>query len=196
MKKVYRSRRTKVLGGVAAGLAEYFDIDVTIMRLVFALLLVTNPNMIIGYVLAWIIIPEEPAEVATEPSPARPAGDAVERRDEHPGEAGMTADEIVKSRGLEAPPFGTHAAVNVDFQTTEESKAPGQETSPKASQADGSTDRNRQFFGFVLIAIGAVVLLKRFFPSFAWSLSLISRGWPVIIILAGIAIILNAVRGR
>lgn len=60
MKRVYRSRSTRILGGVAGGLADYFNIDVTIMRLAFAFLLVTLPNSFVAYIVAWIIIPEEP----------------------------------------------------------------------------------------------------------------------------------------
>ena len=66
MRKLYRSRRTKLLGGVAAGFAEYFAIDVTIMRLLFALIAVTIPSAVLAYVLAWIIIPEDPHERSEE----------------------------------------------------------------------------------------------------------------------------------
>ncbi|MEC9488803.1 MAG: PspC domain-containing protein, partial [Halanaerobium sp.] len=37
-KKIYRSRRDRVLGGVCGGIAEYFDIDVILVRLLFVLL--------------------------------------------------------------------------------------------------------------------------------------------------------------
>ena len=64
MKKLYRSRTSRVIGGVAAGLAEYFDVDVTVMRLAFALLAVIFPSMILAYIIAWIIIPEAPSGYA------------------------------------------------------------------------------------------------------------------------------------
>ena len=62
-KKLYRSQSRKMLGGVCGGLGDYFDIDVTLIRLVFvALSLVTAIiPMVIFYLIAWIIIPvEEP----------------------------------------------------------------------------------------------------------------------------------------
>ncbi|MGB7295729.1 MAG: PspC domain-containing protein [Candidatus Aminicenantales bacterium] len=62
-KKLYRSQARKMLGGVCAGLGDYFDIDVTLVRLIFvALALVTAIiPMMIFYLIAWIIIPvEEP----------------------------------------------------------------------------------------------------------------------------------------
>lgn len=59
-KKLYRSKSQKMLAGVCGGLAEYFDVDVTIIRLLMAGLgLVTAIlPMFFFYIIAWIIIPE------------------------------------------------------------------------------------------------------------------------------------------
>jgi len=60
-KKLYRSSEQRMIAGICGGLAEYFDIDVNIMRLLFvaiSLLSVLFP-MVIFYIIAWIIVPEE-----------------------------------------------------------------------------------------------------------------------------------------
>ncbi len=60
-KKLYRSSKQRMIAGICGGLAEYFDIDVNIMRLLFvaiSLLSVVFP-MVIFYIIAWIIVPEE-----------------------------------------------------------------------------------------------------------------------------------------
>jgi phage shock protein C len=62
-KRLFRSQARKMLGGICGGLGEYFEIDVTLIRLVFvAISLVTAIiPMVIFYLIAWIIIPiEEP----------------------------------------------------------------------------------------------------------------------------------------
>lgn len=59
-KKLYRSRTNKMLGGVCAGLGDYFGIDPTIIRLLCALFFLMGGAGIIVYILAWIIIPEAP----------------------------------------------------------------------------------------------------------------------------------------
>ncbi|MFZ5351732.1 MAG: PspC domain-containing protein [Bacillota bacterium] len=62
-KKLYRSRTKRTLAGVCGGLEDYFNIDVTIIRLVWVLL--TIPGIVFGvlaYVIAAFIIPEEPIE--------------------------------------------------------------------------------------------------------------------------------------
>jgi len=58
-KKLYRSLHRKILGGVCGGLADYFDLDVSLVRLIFvgiALITALVP-MVIFYLIAWIIIP-------------------------------------------------------------------------------------------------------------------------------------------
>lgn len=60
-KKLHRSSKQRMIAGICGGLAEYFDMDVNIMRLLFvaiSLLSVLFP-MVIFYIIAWIIVPEE-----------------------------------------------------------------------------------------------------------------------------------------
>lgn len=59
-KKLYRSCKDKVLGGVAGGLGEYFEVDATLIRLVIALLFLSGVGFV-AYLLAWIIIPMDPS---------------------------------------------------------------------------------------------------------------------------------------
>jgi phage shock protein C len=60
-KKLYRSQSRKMLGGVCGGLAEYFDIDISLVRLIFIGISIVTAiiPMLIFYVIAWIIIPAE-----------------------------------------------------------------------------------------------------------------------------------------
>jgi phage shock protein C len=60
-KKLFRSTKQKMLGGVCGGLAEYFDLDVSLVRLIFvgvALLSAILP-MVLFYLIAWLVIPIE-----------------------------------------------------------------------------------------------------------------------------------------
>lgn len=59
-KKLYRSCKDKILGGVAGGLGEYFEIDPTLIRLVFALAFLSGFGFV-AYLIAWIIIPLDPS---------------------------------------------------------------------------------------------------------------------------------------
>jgi phage shock protein PspC (stress-responsive transcriptional regulator) len=58
-KKLYRSSKDRMLGGVAAGLAEYFEIDPTIVRVLFVVTLFLGGTGVIAYIILWMIVPEE-----------------------------------------------------------------------------------------------------------------------------------------
>ncbi len=57
-KRLYRSRN-KMIGGVCGGLAEYFGMDPSILRIVVTILalLTTVAPVVLGYIVAWIVIP-------------------------------------------------------------------------------------------------------------------------------------------
>ena len=58
-KKLFRSEKNKMIGGVCAGCGDYFDIDYTLVRLIFVALALGTAifPMLIFYVVAWIVIP-------------------------------------------------------------------------------------------------------------------------------------------
>ena len=58
-KQLQRLRKGRVVAGVCAGLADYFGVDATLVRLAFALLAVFGGAGILFYLVAWMIIPEE-----------------------------------------------------------------------------------------------------------------------------------------
>jgi phage shock protein C len=58
-KRLYRSRTERVIGGVCAGLGEYFGVDPTIVRIAAVLLALANGVGVVAYVILWIIVPEE-----------------------------------------------------------------------------------------------------------------------------------------
>jgi|YelNatPaOPRAMG01_1025707.scaffolds.fasta_scaffold04340_14 phage shock protein C len=61
-KKLYRSRKQRILAGVCGGIAEYFNVDPVIIRLIMILLVFANGLGILFYIIAAIIIPENPEE--------------------------------------------------------------------------------------------------------------------------------------
>ena len=61
-KRLYRSRKDKILAGICGGVGKYLDIDPIIIRLIFIVLLLTVGSGILIYLIAWIIIPLEPED--------------------------------------------------------------------------------------------------------------------------------------
>src|SRR4051812_29782042 len=67
-RKLVRPRATRKAAGVCAGFAEYFDIDVTLIRIVWLILaILTVPVLFIVYGVCWIVIPEEPLMLVAAP---------------------------------------------------------------------------------------------------------------------------------
>lgn len=68
MKRLYRSETDKKIGGVCSGIGELMDVDPTIVRLVVILVALATGviPMLIGYIVAWIIIP--PGKPSTPPA--------------------------------------------------------------------------------------------------------------------------------
>lgn len=59
-KRLYRSRTEKMIAGVCGGLANYYGIDPTIVRLAFVVIGLAVGSGILAYLILWLIIPLEP----------------------------------------------------------------------------------------------------------------------------------------
>jgi phage shock protein C len=57
-RKLYRSRKDKVIGGVCGGLGEYFDIDPSLIRLLWVVVVFMGGSGVFIYIILWIVLPE------------------------------------------------------------------------------------------------------------------------------------------
>lgn len=60
-RKLYRSRQDRMIGGVCGGIAEYFNIDPTLVRLLAVASIFLAGSAILAYVIAWVVVPEQPS---------------------------------------------------------------------------------------------------------------------------------------
>ncbi|MGE5401336.1 MAG: PspC domain-containing protein [Ignavibacteriales bacterium] len=94
--RLYRSRTDKMLAGVAGGIAEYFDIDPVIVRIIFVVaVLTTGPIGLLAYILFWIVVPYREDVVVS------PAGTYQTAQEPVSGEA---------APGQETPKAGVHVS--------------------------------------------------------------------------------------
>ena len=61
-KKLYRSNANKNVAGVCGGLAEYLNMDATIVRLIWALLIFCAGTGLLAYIVCALVIPEKPTD--------------------------------------------------------------------------------------------------------------------------------------
>ncbi len=151
-KKLYRSNKDKMLGGVAGGLAEYFAIDPTLVRIIFVVSLFAGGAGVLAYIILWMVVPEEPFAFA---SPNAGAGST-------PGTENIPGNE--SGTGTGSP--------------DEEKTQPGYN---KYYQAMAEQKHKRSsIFGVVLVAVGLLFLLDNFIPRIHfgdfWPLLLVAVG--------------------
>lgn len=59
-KRLYRSNTNKMLGGVCGGIAEYFNVDPTIIRLAWVLFCALGGSGVLAYLIMAIVVPQAP----------------------------------------------------------------------------------------------------------------------------------------
>jgi phage shock protein C len=70
-KRLYRSTTDRMVAGVCTGLAEYFNVDPTLVRLLFVIFALAGGPGLLAYIVLWLVVPEEPT--AAPPPPPPPA---------------------------------------------------------------------------------------------------------------------------
>lgn len=95
-KRLYRSN-DRVLGGVCGGIAEYFGIDASLVRIAWVILTLAAGSGILLYLLAWLIIP--PSPYAASPAPGGQAAPSASTSPsysaQHPTNSGLIVVAII-----------------------------------------------------------------------------------------------------
>jgi phage shock protein C len=86
-KKLYRSKKDHMIAGVCGGIAEYFDIDSTLVRLLTVLFVLLGGAGVAVYVIAWIVIPKNTEQVSD---------DKLDKREESKKKIKKGAEEVVE----------------------------------------------------------------------------------------------------
>lgn len=172
MKRLYRSRSNAVLGGVCGGIADYFSIDPTIVRLVWLITVFMGGAGILVYLVAWIIIPpidrwDDDWEWSTRARRGQPA-----------------AREAPDGPSRSDPPAAKPASPELSPRSSPESSpASSLESSPEAA-------RGHRTGGLVLIVVGGFLLLRNFVPELH-----LGRFWPLLLIGIGLWLVWRAAKG-
>lgn len=157
--RLYRSGREKMIGGVCGGLAEYFNVDVTLVRLITLVAFFMGGVGFLAYLVAWIIVPLNPDH-------------QVYGRPMHKGSYGGEQDGAHR--------YAERAEEIVDDVVTNVEEA------ARNFQKRRPFERNdrSKIAGAVLIIFGILFLLDRWFPL--WFN--IGKMWPLILVLLGVAV--------
>lgn len=178
-RKLYRSRHDRMLSGVCGGLAEYFAVDPTLVRVGVVLLgIVTDGGVLLAYLIMSVAVPEEP--VGGVPAAAANFIGGVFVTDVN--ESVSRDSEIPKAPDVVPTPESVSEPANApSVMPAAPAWAP---PSHEEHQHRGGVG-----FGVVLIVVGALLLANQFFPGID-----LSRLWPVVIIAVGVSALIKGVR--
>jgi len=158
-RKLYRDEYHKKIAGVCAGLAEYFNIDVAIVRVIFVLALIFHGGGLLIYIIFWIVLPKKPLLINPNVDYRVPP--------QNPADSGTQ---------FTGTPYTNAPFPNQPFQSQTSADQ------PYPMQPRNSTSLVAIVFGVVLIMIGGTILLDNFDILPDWDFE---RLWPVILIVVG-----------
>jgi phage shock protein C len=94
MKRLYRSTKNRIIAGVSGGLGEYLDVDPVLFRIAFVVATFAGGAGILAYIIAWIIMPEQPREEPMS-TPSQPPPSPTEPRKESPPNRGSIVGGLI-----------------------------------------------------------------------------------------------------
>lgn len=207
-RRLYRSRTDSILGGVAGGVAEYLDVDPSIVRIVWAVLaIVTGGIFFVLYIVMWIVVPEE------TPGPYVPGPGAQPGWVPPSGEAPVppaAAPAVEPQQPVSEPATAVaREAAAGEAAAVEAAGAPAGDAAPASPVPPGAAppppapaawtppghDRHRRrgnaglIFGVILVALGVWFLIDEYVPAFRTDLF-----WPIGLVLLGVILLVVSMR--
>jgi phage shock protein C len=165
-RRLYRSRRDRQLAGVAGGIADYLEIDPTVVRILWILSVFLGGFGILLYIIMAFVVPLEPG-MAPAPGTWQPAV------------SGPTGETSTDDGGV--TPGGA--------ATTPEWPAGAAWTGPADDRQPG---RGSLYLGVILIAFGAIAMANLAIPGLAGS----GFVWAGLAVALGVALIVGATRRK
>lgn len=178
-RRLYRCRSDRKIAGVAAGMAEYLEIDPTVVRIVWILSAFIGGFTILLYIILAFIVPLEPVGM---PAPRSGAGSQIgaDGADQEPT-AETAAAGMPGSEGL---------APNPHWAATAASGAHAHAHTGDRHPADGRSGRTSIVIGVLLVVFGAIALVGPLVPAWAANGAL----GPAFVLALGIALLAGAAR--
>jgi phage shock protein C len=191
--RLYRSRRDRMLAGVAGGLAELWDVDPSLVRIVWALLVIfTGGVALLVYIVMAIVVPEEgDADAAAWPAPPPPP--QPPGTPSGPGAAPAAAGSEAAAATSSVPPASWVPPGQQPYGAREQARAARHEAraARRAARAEGGGMPGSAIAGLVLVALGAFFLAREWLPQLDFDMF-----WPLILVGVGILLVVSALSNR
>jgi phage shock protein PspC (stress-responsive transcriptional regulator) len=183
-RRLYRSRTDSVIGGVAGGVAEYLDVDPSIVRIVWAVLaIVTGGIFLVLYIVMWIVVPEGASGPA---GPYQPGPGSVPGWTPPEGTTAAPTDADASAMPV-ADDAGAPAATDTQTAATWSAAPAGGYAAPEHRRRGGAGAS--MIFGLLLVLLGAWFLIDEYVPGLDSDLL-----WPIALVVIGLALLFISTR--
>lgn len=161
-KKLYRSKDDRMIAGVCGGLADYFNVDSSLIRLAVLFIFLFQGIGLIAYIIAWVVISEEPAENEYK----MPDEYYIEEQKSREKRAEQQrSDKDNEEDSKEHQSDAKNESEKEYYQKYEE------------QSSENKTDNRRKLFAVIMILVGSVFLVDIWVPDLYWE-----KYWPLILI--------------
>ena len=184
--RLYRSRTDRIISGVCGGISESLNVDPSIVRILFAILVpLTGGLIILLYLVMSYVVPEQPASDERWAIWERQAAGPISM--DQPG-APLGPDAPTAGFAPPPAPPASHAGAG---QATEQPAPGAWRPEPRPTVAGGrvSSGGGALIVGLILVLLGGFFLARSYLPNIDWD-----RSWPILFVGIGVVLLLGAIR--
>ncbi|MGM0499880.1 MAG: PspC domain-containing protein [Bacillota bacterium] len=165
-KKLYRSKNDRMIAGVCGGLADYFNVDSSLVRLAVLFIFLFQGIGLIAYIIAWLVMSEEPVK------------NEYRMPDDY-----YIEEQNKKENEKQHHRYDADDGQNQNKNHDQENRTESEEKYYQQYQDQNSKSNNnnrRKLFAVIMILVGSIFLIDIWIPDLYWE-----KYWPLILIAAG-----------
>jgi phage shock protein PspC (stress-responsive transcriptional regulator) len=167
-KKLYRSRNDRMIAGVCGGLADYFDVDSSLIRLAVLLIFLFQGVGLIAYIIAWLVMSEEPIK------------NEYRMPDDYYIEEGNDVNKDDKQENSQQN-YDDSESNNSNQRSKKQAE---KEYYQQYQTKDSGSNNRKKILAFIMILVGSIFLVDIWIPELYWE-----KYWPLILIAAGLLLL-------
>ncbi|MFW6251721.1 MAG: PspC domain-containing protein [Halanaerobium sp.] len=163
-KKLYRSRDDRMIAGVCGGLADYFNVDSSLVRLAVLFIFLFQGVGLIAYIIAWLVMSEEPVK------------NEYRMPDDYYIEDSKNTDNLDQDQ---EPRTESEEQKNKEYDSRKRKEK--EYYQQYQEQSSENSNNRRKLFAVIMILVGSIFLIDIWIPELYWE-----KYWPLILVAAGV----------
>jgi phage shock protein PspC (stress-responsive transcriptional regulator) len=196
--RLYRSRDDRIIAGVAGGLADQLNVDPSLVRILWVLLLFPTAGLaLLLYVVMAFVVPEEPVSgfgPIGGPVPTGAASPPAAAGGSDAASAPLTSTSAsgapgTSAPGVPAPGVASSPVAGSDWRSVRHAEREARRAERHARRGDSRQGFGALLFGLILILVGGYYLVRAWIPAID-----VDRAWPVLLVVIGVVLLFGSIR--